>query len=551
MYAIRYNNGTTTELFSDPRQEDLAIIDPVVHLEANKTGTFSMVVPSTHPLYDVIERRKTIFSIYRDGEIQPIFQGVCIKDSVDFYRQKTVECEGEFTYFNDSVLRPHKYQNMTPESLLTAYIAEHNSQVEDRKKFTVGNVEPSGSIYCFTNMNTTLQEIQEDLLDDFGGYMTIRYENGKKYVDYTYGASEENVQPIQLGVNLLDYQSNIDSQEIATRVIPLGATLDESQQTIPELDTRLTISSVNSGKDYLQASTAVVNQYGIISKVVEWDDVTVPSILKTKGQEWLSNNQFENVTVSATAFDLGYIDEHIKKMRLLDKVRIISNYHGMNRVFELTSMTLNLNEPSRDTFTFGASGQYSLVASSNKTGSIARKMEENNVTIQQVVNVVTEQTEGKQDLLTPGDSITIQVQDEQTVISADLSHKQNKLESDGTIKLTDLENGHTQIGARTFYATTAYWNTQTSLESEEGAIYVYSDHYSDENGTVPGVKIGTGNAFVVDLPFVDRVYAEHIVDELIHITDSERQYWNDKVTCYIDPLNAKNLIFSKEEEPDG
>ncbi|HCJ37821.1 MAG TPA: hypothetical protein DHV37_05790 [Erysipelotrichaceae bacterium] len=551
MYAIRYSNGTTTELFSDPRHEELAVIDPVVSLEANKTGSFRMIVPSSHPLFDVIQRRKTLFTIHRDGEVQPIFQGVCISDNVDFYRQKTVICEGELTYFNDSVLRPHKYQNMTPQSLLSAYITEHNSQVEDRKKFTLGNVTLSGSIYCFTNMNSTMQEIQEDLLDDFGGYITIRYEDNKKYVDYTTGATEENVQPIQLGVNLLDYQSNIDSKEIATRVVPLGATLDESQQTIPELDTRLTIESVNGGKDYLQASTAVVNQYGIITKVVEWNDVTVASILKSKGQAWLNDNQFEDVTVTAKAFDLGYIDSNIRKMRLLDKVRIVSAFHGMNRVFELTAMTLNLNEPSRDEFTFGASAKYSLVAGTNKTGSSVKKVVDNNVTIQQVVNVVQEQTEGKQDVLTPGDNVTIVVEDEQTIISADLSHKQNKLESDGSIKLTDLENGHTKIGARVFWNTTAYWDIQTLLESEPGAVYVYSDHYTDENGTVPGIKIGTGNAFVVDLPFVDRVYANHIMDTLVHITDSERQYWNDKVTCYIDPLNDKNLIFSKEEEPNG
>jgi hypothetical protein len=178
-------------------------------------------------------------------------------------------------------------------------------------------------------------------------------------------------------------------------------------------------------------------------------------------------------------------------------------------------------------------------------------MKENTVTVQQVVGIVDEKTEGKQDVLTPGDNVTIVVEDEQTVLNVDLSNKQNKLESDGSIKLTDLENGHTKIGARVFWNTTAYWNTQTSLESEPGAVYVYSDHYTDENGTVPGIKIGTGNAFVVDLPFVDRVYASHIVDTLVHITDSERQFWNDKVTCYIDPLNDKNLIFSKEEEPNG
>lgn len=521
MYAIRYNNGAEWELFSDPRMEELAVIDPIVQLEANKTGSFSMIVPCDHPLYDVIERRKTILSIYRDGEAQPIFQGVVISDSTDFYKQKTVECEGELTYFNDSILRPHKYQNMTPKTLLQAYITEHNSQVGASKKFTLGNVTLSGSIYCFTNMNTTMKEITEDLLDDFGGYISVRYENNKKYIDYTTGASAENTQPIQLGVNLLDYKSNIDSMDIATRVIPLGATLDESEQPIPELDTRLTIESVNGGKDYLEASGSVVSQYGLITKVVEWDDVTVPSVLKSKGQTWLSENQFEEVTVTATAIDLGYIDSGIRKMRLLDKVRIVSTFHGMNRVFELTSMTLNLNEPSRDTFTFGASGKYSIVSTTNKSSKAVQKMADNYVTIQQVVNVVQEQTETKQDVLTPTDNVVIYQEGDETYIGIDPEKIQKKLVSGTNITIEDLEDGRAKIDGGAWFRPSTYWDAQTSMRSLSGGLYVYSDYEP------PRLKIGDGARFIPDLPFADAEYYHHIRNELIHVSDDDRTRWDD------------------------
>lgn len=363
MYQVRINNGSSTELFSDPRIDDLAIINPVIHLEVNKTGTFTMTIPSSHPYYDEIQSRKTIVQVTRDGEG---FQGVCVNTSVDFYNQKTVECEGELTYFNDSILRPAKYQGMTARELLEEYIERHNYQVEGRKQFRLGKVEVDArNIYCFTNYNSTMEEIEEDLLEDYGGYIFVRYEGNRKYIDYVNEKTEECEQTIRLGENLLNYSSNIEATEIATRVIPLGATLDEEEQTIPELDERLTIESVNRGLDYIEADRSMVSRFGLITRVQVWDDVHDPRILMTKGCEWLESAQFENVTIECKALDLGYIED-VPKFRLRDRVRIISEFHGMNKVFTLKEMEINLNEPSNDTFTFGTTEKYSLVAAVNK-----------------------------------------------------------------------------------------------------------------------------------------------------------------------------------------
>lgn len=358
MYQI-YVDG---ELFCDSRIDDMAIINPVVRLEANKAGEFTCTMPPEHPKYDLIKKRKSIIEIYRDDEEEPIFSGFCTKETIDFYKQKNIVCEGELSYLNDSIQRPARYQAMTPLSLLTAYINNHNSQVEEHKRFEIGTVtvtDPNNYISCYTNMNSTMKEIKEDLVDDLGGYVRTRHEAGKKLIDYLANSPRVNTQAIELGVNLMDYESNLDTTEIATQVIPLGARLETS--SIDGLEERLTIKSVNNNTDYLKSQEAI-DKYGIITQVVTWDDVTTPEALKSKGNKWLTDEQFDNVFIKVKAIDLGNISNKKEKFKLLDSIKVISSVHGMDRYFILSKMTLNLNNPESDVFELGKVERTSLTA---------------------------------------------------------------------------------------------------------------------------------------------------------------------------------------------
>lgn len=93
--------------------------------------------------------------------------------------------------------------------------------------------------------------------------------------------------------------------------------------------------------------------------------------------------------------------------------------------------------------------------------------------------------------------------------------------------------------------TTDEWNALYELVSKKDYIYVYTDHQKDGETDIPGIKIGDGNAYVVDLPFCDALYANHINNTVLHITNEERDFWNNKVTCFIDPYNDERVIFSK------
>lgn len=88
------------------------------------------------------------------------------------------------------------------------------------------------------------------------------------------------------------------------------------------------------------------------------------------------------------------------------------------------------------------------------------------------------------------------------------------------------------------YNTTHYWNCLVGYIPKAGEIIIYSDYKTvDVEGQtkyVPGIKIGTGNAYVQDLAFIlgnedAEVFFEHIEDAVRHITDEERAYWNNKL----------------------
>ena len=107
-----------------------------------------------------------------------------------------------------------------------------------------------------------------------------------------------------------------------------------------------------------------------------------------------------------------------------------------------------------------------------------------------------------------------------------------------------------------FYKTTAEWNSNPLTISEEGAIYIYSDYKNNNDINIPGIKIGDGLAYIIDLPFIADASAEaitnitsilndHITSTEAHITSTDRDFWNNKVTASLSEATPEELILSK------
>ena len=102
-------------------------------------------------------------------------------------------------------------------------------------------------------------------------------------------------------------------------------------------------------------------------------------------------------------------------------------------------------------------------------------------------------------------------------------------------------------GAKVKCNTTAGWNSQIDLVAEEGVVYVYTDYLlNEDNEPIPAFKVGDGLAYLIDIPFNEDINSKHIQNTNIHITNDEREYWNNKVTVYLDVNYLEELVFSKE-----
>lgn len=343
----------------NPQADDLSLINPIVTLEENKAGTFTFTMPLTHPLWDGVKKRSDVISVYNDGNL--IFRGVVINTTTDFFKNREVYCEGELTYFNDSIQRQARYQGVNVTQLLKAYIDNHNAQVEEKKRFNLGKItvqDPNDYIYCFTNMETTLSCIKKDLTDDLDGFLSIRYEkDGNKYIDYLKDGRTSS-QAVRLGENLLDFESNLDTSEIATAIIPLGAKLENSE--VDGLEKRLDIKSVNDGKDYVYSEDAV-NAFGWIYKTVQFDEVNDPEVLKRKAEHYLTQTQFEKVVINAKIVDLSILGND-EPFRISDNIRIISKPHGLDKYFRMTKRVYHLDAPEKDEISLGKQEINSLSA---------------------------------------------------------------------------------------------------------------------------------------------------------------------------------------------
>ena len=88
---------------------------------------------------------------------------------------------------------------------------------------------------------------------------------------------------------------------------------------------------------------------------------------------------------------------------------------------------------------------------------------------------------------------------------------------------------------------TANWNAARGFVPLAGEVIVYNDYklISKEidgvvqNVNLPGVKIGDGQTYVQDLPFLDEDLRNRIMDHInnqnIHVTLQEKIFWNNKL----------------------
>ena len=337
MYQVRLDD----EILHDLREEDRRLVSAKLYFESNKVDRFGFEILPTHPCFNNIKKLKSIISVFaikNTNEYEKLFEGRIPELDKDFNNIGEAEAEGVLSYFRDSIQRPFEFHDITPEDFLKEIVNRHNEGVDETKRFEVGDVTVTGNLYRMNEKYVTTLEILNDrLIDRLGGYFRVRYVGDKKIIDYLKDFDGVNAQTIEFGENLLDLTQVTTAADVYSVIIPIGAQ-DEDGNV-------LTIKSVNDGKDYLENHEAIA-LYGRREAVVEFSDVTLASNLKTKGEEYLQSTIEESLTIEMKAVDLSLINHNIQAFRMYDWVKVISKPHSIIKSFLLKKMEINLIDPT-------------------------------------------------------------------------------------------------------------------------------------------------------------------------------------------------------------
>lgn len=351
MYRVYCDN----QLIYHTKLQSMPIFNPVIDLEANKTGSFAFTLYPDHPRYGIIRKLKSIITVYQGDYL--LFRGRVLDEDIGFHNEKTVTCEGELAFLLDSILRPYDFTGSITE-YLQMLIDSHNAQADAEKRFSLGVVSVTDPNDTISRSNieyvTVWDELTDKIINNLGGYIQARHEGDTVYIDYLSDFTLLSPQTITFGKNLLDLKRIRKGAEIATGLIPLGAKIRDAEGN--ETDERLTIKDVNGGNDTI-TDTEAVAQYGLIVKSAIWEDVTEAANLLTKGQAYLNDLVSPWESIELTAADLAAVDKDITSFHIGTKVKAISKPHGLNELFTVVKLSINMLNPGANRLVLGKSVQ--------------------------------------------------------------------------------------------------------------------------------------------------------------------------------------------------
>lgn len=359
---------------------DNIVISPVLTEKLNGVPTLKYTIPYSDKYYQDYQRRISKIEVKYDDVSK--FKGRLLNDRLLFNGNKELTFEGELAFLNDIQYPPYEFEGDYGD-LFKDVLNYYNSKCDKDKRFNVGQITMTDSNNYITRSSETYSScwnvISEKILS-YGGYIKLRYVGDERYLDLLYESGVVTKQKIEFGENLLDLEEYIDSSEIATVVIPLGAKKNDTKELNDNIQRtytaeRIDIRSVNNGK--LCIESKLVKKLGRVERVVNWDDVTIPSNLLTKAKKKCDELILENQSITAKAIDLHYAGNDTPYFKIGDIIPILSKPHNIETTAILTERTTYLNDPTQDTFSLGTEKKTltsSVNASSNAADDTAEKI---------------------------------------------------------------------------------------------------------------------------------------------------------------------------------
>lgn len=293
----------------------------------NAINEFTFTMPMQNSLYQKLVPFQSIIQVVNlyDDEIE--FEGRVLTisnkmTSAGFVQE--VVCEDFLSFLHDSTQHYQKLKNTGAEAYLREILNQHNAQVEDYKRIYLGSVTVQSLTdkpFRYLGYEPTWDTIRERIIANIGGYLTLRRASDGLYLDWTTSIGQNQESPIQLGRNIKSASREISFDGIATQIMPIGADENNSQNENTEEQgsdvtrKQIDISSVNGGKMWLE-DAELVAKFGIIRKPVIWTEIDSPSVLKSRGLQYLRNQKIALAKWTVAAVERYLIDSRYVKFKI-------------------------------------------------------------------------------------------------------------------------------------------------------------------------------------------------------------------------------------------
>lgn len=363
MFLVTIHDGIEDvrgTVIHSPYISNLKATNATIDLVNQGVSSFEFTINPENDGWNKIKPLKTLVKVKDVKKDKVVFNGRVLKPTQKMTSNGifsiTYICEDRMAYLNDSNQRHGEYRDITISQFLQVILNNHNSQVEPHKQFKLGNVtvtNTTDNVYRYLGYEKTLATIKDKLIDRLGGYLRIRDKFDGMYLDYLESVGEVKETPIRLRSNMKDMQKEIDPNDVITRLIPLGSRIESEDETSTDASqARLTISSVNSGVDYID-DLALISEFGIIEDTLTFDDVNLPNILKTKGKQFLQSQKTARVTTDITPINVDLIDSSFNAFEIDNWHRVINEVMAIDERVQIIGQKIDLNNPHLASLTIG------------------------------------------------------------------------------------------------------------------------------------------------------------------------------------------------------
>nr|DAT57265.1 MAG TPA: endopeptidase tail [Caudoviricetes sp.] len=371
MYQLTYDS----KILFDTYMQSTAITDAKYTGKSDSVSYLDFTIAPNHPLYNTIEKDKGLVEFYSDNVLK--FRGKINEIEIDDYGYKIVSCNSVLQYLNHTRVR--SYSTVPGDADLTAptsvegyfqwLIDQHNLHVKDAsERFEVG-VNQGAALdkndYILRSNDgypTTLDEINDKVLDNLGGYLFVEYKDDRNILNLYADVHSTNSQIIDFGSNILSISYKENDDELYTVVIPRGGTPEKKEgdtkdpkpiniKNLPD-NTFDTDSDIVKSGDCVYSLSAT-KRYGYREYYYSNNDILDPSNLLKAAVLQLRLQMSPKVTIETKAIDLSIAYPGYEQLNIGDACRVRSARHNLDDYFMLSEMELDLNDPSQTTYTFG------------------------------------------------------------------------------------------------------------------------------------------------------------------------------------------------------